>query len=94
MQTYIAHYHSPKREISERSCGLFEFESDARIGSKVNAHDARVRMLEVFGSDALSWTIDKVERKQASKPHMDGQLALDFRTPAPAHARKPRRQYW
>ncbi len=94
MQTYVAHYHSPQRAVAERARGLFEFQSEARVGTKANAHDARVRMLEVFGNDALSWTIDKIERKKAAGKYVDGQLELDFRAPAPEHKRKPRREYW
>ncbi len=94
MQTYVAHYHSPQRVVSQRARGLFEFQSDARVGTKANAHDARVRMLEIFGSEALSWTIDKIERKKAATPDIDGQLEMDFRAPVPARKRKPRRDYW
>ena len=41
MATYIAHYQSPKGSY-DRERGLFEFESDARAGTKANAHDARM----------------------------------------------------
>lgn len=93
MQTYIAHYRSPNAS-SQRAKGLFEFESGARLGTKANAHDARVRMLEIFGSDALSWTIDKIERKKAAETHNDGQLELDFRAPKPERKRKAKKEYW
>lgn len=93
MQTYIAHYRSPNAS-SERAKGLFEFESDARVGTKANTHDARVRMLEIFGSEALSWTIDKVERKRSIDVHADGQLELDFRAPKPERKRKVKKEYW
>ncbi len=93
MQTYIAHYRSPNAS-SERAKGLFEFESDARVGTKANAHDARVRMLEIFGSDALSWSIDKIEKKKATESHSDGQLELDFRAPKPERKRKIKKEYW
>ena len=63
MATYIAHYQSPKGSY-ERERGLFEFESDARAGTKANAHDARMKMLELFGASAVSWTIEKVERPE------------------------------
>ena len=55
MQTYLAHYRSPNAS-ADRARGLFEFESDARAGTKANLHDARVRMLELFGKDAVSWS--------------------------------------
>ena len=65
MATYIAHYQSPKGSY-DRERGLFEFESDARAGTKANAHDARMKMLELFGASAVSWTIEKVERAGAA----------------------------
>lgn len=67
MATYIAHYQSPKGSY-DRERGLFEFESDARAGTKANAHDARMKMLELFGASAVSWTIEKVERAGAAPP--------------------------
>ena len=92
MATYIAHYQSPKGSY-ERERGLFEFESDARAGTKANAHDARMKMLELFGASAVSWTIEKVERAGAAPAEKrekttDGQLALDFRPPKPERKRK------
>lgn len=93
MQTYIAHYRSPNASAS-RAKGLFEFESEARMGTKANAHDARIRMLELFGNVALSWTIDKIERKKVTASHSDGQLELDFRAPKPERKRKVKREYW
>lgn len=90
--TFIAHYKSLDSQ-SDRARGLFEFESEARLGSKGNAHDARIRLLELFGNDALSWTIEKIERKPAKDPQADGQLELDFRAPA-KKKRKRKREYW
>lgn len=68
---------------AKRAKGLFEFESDSRLGSKANASDARLKMLELFGNDALSWNIVEIEHKQASKQdnQADGQMELDFRSP-------------
>ena len=63
MQTYIAHYHS-LTSSAQRSRGLFEFESSSRLGSKGNNQDARLKMLELFGNEALSWSIDKIDRKK------------------------------
>ena len=77
MQTYIAHYRSPSAS-AQRAKGVFEFESDARAGTKANGHDARMRMLELFGKDAVSWTIDKV----------------DFRAPKPVRKRAKKKEYW
>ena len=98
MQTYIAHYQSPKGSY-ERERGLFEFESEARAGTKANARDARLKMLELFGAGAVSWTIEKVERKAAAPAEKqekitDGQLALDFRPPKPERKRKHSKGYW
>lgn len=76
-----------------RSRGLFEFESDARLGSKANLHDARLRMLEMFGNDALSWNIEKVEHVRATDARSDGQLELDFRAPV-KKKRKRSKGYW
>ena len=93
MQTYLAHYRSPNAS-AERARGLFEFESDARAGTRANLHDARVRMLELFGKDAVGWSIDKVERKTARAENADGQLELDFREPKPERKRKYKKEYW
>lgn len=93
MQTYIAHYRSPAASDA-RATGLFEFESDARAGSKGNLHDARLKMLEVYGKDAVSWTIDRVERKRASKQAQDGQLELDFRPPKAQRKRAKKKEWW
>lgn len=78
MAVFVAHYSSPAASVA-RAKGVFEFESEARIGSKANLHDARMTMLEEFGKDAVSWTIDKVERKKARSDVQDGQMELDFR---------------
>ena len=91
MQTYVAHYLSPKGS-SERARGLFEFESDARVGTKANAHDARLKMLELFGSEAVSWAIDDIKRKKAREQQAAGQMELDFR--APKRTRRAKREYW
>jgi hypothetical protein len=85
---YVAHYKSPA-SAANRAVGSFVFASDAQMGSKANMSDARVRMLEIHGADALSWTIDKIERK-TSKSEGDGQAELDFREPAPVKKRKRR----
>ncbi len=92
MATFTAHYISPNAS-DNRARGLFEFESAARLGSKANAHDARLHMLEMFGNAALSWEIVKIEHKRASKDHTDGQMQLDFRDPV-KHKRKTKREYW
>ena len=83
MKTYRAHYASPAG--ADPVNGTFEFESDARAGSRRNGTDARVKMLELFGKAAVSWTIDGIELAEEQAPG-DGaagyiQPALDFREP-------------
>ena len=95
MAAFRAHYRSADAS-SKRAKGSFEFESASRLGSKANSHDARVRMLEIFGNDALAWSIDTIERisTERSKATSDGQLELDFRDPvkdAPKRRRSTRR---
>ena len=93
MQTYIAHYSSPAASDA-RAKGLFEFESESRAGSKANLHDARVKMLELYGRKAVSWNIVKVERKQATREVCDEQMELDFRAPKPERKRAKRKEWW
>ena len=92
MTTYLAHYTSPAA-ADVRGTGFFEFESDARIGSKENLRDARMRMLEMYGRDAVSWDIDRVERQKAATEALDGQLELDFR-PEKKRRRTKKKEYW
>ena len=92
MATYLAHYQSPAA-ADVRGSGVFEFESDARANSKDNMRDARMKMLETFGKDAASWSIDKVERKTAANEPLDGQLTLDFR-PEKKRRRRRTKEYW
>lgn len=82
LSLFVANYRSPNAS-GERSRGVFEFESEARLGSKANAHDARVKMLELYGNDALSWTIEDIKHKpkKTSGAQADGQMELDFREP-------------
>lgn len=91
MNTYTAHYRSPNAS-ADRAKGVFEFTSASNAGSKANLHDARVRMLELHGSKAVSWVIEKVEIKRESKASapLDGQLELDFREPLPEKKRRKR----
>ncbi len=93
MQTYVAHYQSPAA-ADVRGTGLFEFESEARANSKNNLRDARLKMLELYGKDAVSWTIDRVERKKAAEASQDGQLELDFRPPKKQRTRAKKKEYW
>lgn len=92
LSVFIAHYKSPDAS-SNRAKGLFEFDSSARLGSKGNMYDARIRMLEMFGNDALGWSIEKIEKKTSKSLDQDGQLELDFRKPI-GKKRKKKREYW
>lgn len=92
MTTYLAHYKS-KAAADVRGAGVFEFESEARAGSKENLHDARMKMLELFGKDAVPWEIERVERKTARSEAIDGQLTLDFR-PEKKRRRRRTKEYW
>lgn len=94
MPTFIAHYKSPNASMA-RAMGMFEFESEARLGTKAIAHDARMKMLETYGKEAVSWNVEKIERKKEKRvDHVDGQLELDFRTPAPERKRAKKKEYW
>ena len=92
MTAYRAQYQSPAK-ADVRGAGVFEFESDARAGSKDNLHDARMKMLEIFGKDAVSWDIERVEKKTAKTETLDGQLTLDFR-PEKKRRRRRTKEYW
>ena len=92
MTVYLAHYRSPAAS-DVRGTGAFEFESEARIGSKDNQRDARLKMLEMFGKDAASWSIVKVEKKTTKSTVLDGQLQLDFR-PEKKRRRRRTKEYW
>ncbi|MBO4352104.1 MAG: hypothetical protein J5818_01275 [Eggerthellaceae bacterium] len=92
MAIYLAHYQSPAK-ADVRGSGVFEFESEARAGSKDNLHDARMKMLETFGKDAASWSIERVEKKTAKSEMLDGQLTLDFR-PEKKRRRRRTKEYW
>lgn len=93
MQVYIAHYQSPVA-ADVRGMGLFEFESSSRAGTKANLRDARLKMLELYGQDALPWNIDRVERKKAVAASCDEQLELDFRAPKPQRKRAKKKEWW
>ena len=93
MATFTAHYISPK-SAKERVNGLFDFDSENRLGSKAIEKDARVAMLKRFGNDSLPWIIDKIERKKKRKSQVDGQMMLDFREPVKKSKRKKKKAWW
>lgn len=83
---YLAHYKSPVS--SDPQSGVFEFDSEHKMNSKGNLQDARFRMLELFGKDALAWNIVKVEKRTSKSVVTDCQPAFDFREPS--HTRNVR----
>lgn len=93
MAVFTAHYLSLKSS-AKRVNGLFDFESNNRLGSKALQKDARLAMLERFGQDSLPWTIDKIERKKKRSGQVDGQMMLDFRDPVPEKKRKKKKAWW
>lgn len=80
MVAYRAHYRSPGGE-NPRS-GEFVFESEHPLNSRANIQDARFKLLDLFGSEAVSWQITSTE-KGPSSPAAENvcQPALDFREP-------------
>ncbi len=84
---YRATIVSPKGASPTSS--VIEFESEHRAGSKKNIQDARYKMLELHGSEAISWTvkdIEKVPEGQSNAPAE--QLMLDFREPIAPRKRR------
>lgn len=91
IQTYVAHYTSPVTESPTK--GYFEFISEFRAGSKKNVHDARLKMLETFGKDAVSWVIDEVKLKKKKDELCGDQIELDFRPPKKQRQRRISKKY-
>ena len=46
------------------------------------------KMLELFGNEALSWTIDHIERIGSGEANQYVQMQLDFREPKKARVRR------
>lgn len=90
--TYVAHYISPVTETPVK--GYFEFDSIYRASSKLNRHDARIKMLEIFGQDAVSWVIDEVKKKKKTPDICSDQFELDFREPKKPRKRRKSKKYW
>lgn len=88
---YVAHYSSPIN--SKPAKGFFEFESAYSASSKLNHHDARVKMLEIYGKDAVSWVIDEVKLKKKKDSVNSEQLELDFRE-RKAPRKTPKKKKW
>jgi len=86
---YRATIVSPKG--ANPTTSIIEFESDARAGSKQNLQDARYKMLELHGSEAISWSVKDIERISESAPAgVQEQMQLDFREPTQPRKRKIR----
>ena len=85
MTRYRATIVSPKGAAPKSS--VIEFESEHRAGSKQNLQDARYKMLELHGSEALK-DIEKVTENESAG--VAEQLMLDFREPVEPPKRKRR----
>lgn len=90
MTRYRATIVSPKGAAPKSS--VIEFESEHRAGSKLNVQDARYKMLELHGLEALAWSvkdIEKVPDREAVDAPVE-QMMLDFREPVEPPKRKRR----
>lgn len=91
MARYRATIVSPKGAAPATS--VIEFDSEHRAGSKQNIQDARYKMLELHGAEAVAWTVKDVERVPEREVADDApaeQLMLDFREPTQPRKRRPR----
>ena len=86
MKLYQAHYRSPNG--ADPVNGTFEFESESKANTKKNLSDARIKMLELFGKEAVSWNIDKVELMGTGEANEFVQMQLDFREQKKARVRR------
>lgn len=88
MARYKATIVSPKGAAPKSS--IIEFESEHRAGSKQNIQDARYKMLELHGSEAVAWTVKDIEKvSDNAKEGPTEQLMLDFREPVQPRKRRP-----
>lgn len=85
MARYRATIVSPKGEAPKSS--VIEFESEFRAGSKRNIQDARYKMLEIHGAEAVAWTVKDIERVAETADAPVEQLMLDFREPKQSRRR-------
>ena len=86
---YRATIVSPKGASPTSS--VIEFESEHRAGSKKNIQDARYKMLELHGSEAISWMVKDIERVSENQSDAPAeQLMLDFREPVAPRKRRVR----
>lgn len=86
MGVFRAQYASPRN--ANPQSGQFTFESKHPLNSKANEQDARYKMLELFGNEAVSWNVTRVERASAAEADAPVQLGLDFREPKKTRKRR------
>ena len=86
MGVFRATYESPRN--ANPQSGQFTFESRHPLNSKANEQDARYKMLELFGNEAVAWSITHVERASAADADAPVQLGLDFREPKKTRKRR------
>lgn len=86
MTLYRATIVSPQGAAPASS--VIEFESEHRAGSKQNIQDARYKMLELHGNEALAWTVKDVEKVPEKESGAGEQLMLDFREPTKTRKRR------
>lgn len=89
MARYRATIVSPKG--ANPTTSVIEYESDSRAGSRQNIQDARYKMLELHGADAIGWSVKDVERISDTKaPQIAEQMQFDFREPTEQKKRRRR----
>lgn len=86
MGVFRATYQSPRN--ANPQSGQFTFDSKHPLNSKANEQDARYRMLDLFGNEAVSWNITRIERARANEADAPVQLGLDFREPKKTRKRR------
>lgn len=86
MGVFRAYYESPRNANPQSGC--FTFESGHPLRSQANERDARYRMLELFGNEAVAWSIVRVERAGNARADEPVQPGLDFREPRKTRKRR------
>ncbi|MDO4400208.1 MAG: hypothetical protein Q4D27_04585 [Coriobacteriia bacterium] len=86
MGIFRASYESPRN--ANPQSGQFTFESKHPLNSKANEQDARYRMLDLFGNEAVAWSVTHIERAKAAEADAPVQLGLDFREPKKTRKRR------
>lgn len=86
MGVFRARYESPRN--ANPQSGSFTFSSAHPLHSKANEQDARYRMLELFGNEAVSWSVVVIARVNGADADAPVQLGLDFREPKKTRRRR------